>query len=148
MSNLRQFPSDPSSVAKVPMRHAEKLEVTARDVAEMDGRLCGDTSLNTPVHNDGTTMEWEDRLVDPAPDAETIVAEYDETKRQESALRPALGVLTERERRVFMARRLTEDPPTLEELGREMSISGERVRQLETRAFAKVKRAAGQQLRG
>jgi RNA polymerase sigma-32 factor len=93
-------------------------------------------------------MEWEDTLVDPAPDAETIVAEYDETKRQESALRAALGVLTERERRVFMARRLTEDPPTLEELGREMSISGERVRQLETRAFAKVKRAAWQQLRG
>lgn len=134
----------PERVAAV----AEKLEVTPRDVVEMDGRLCGDTSLNTPVHNDGTTMEWEDTLVDPAPDAETIVAEYDETKRQESALRAALGVLTERERRVFMARRLTEDPPTLEELGREMSISGERVRQLETRAFAKVKRAAWQQLRG
>ena len=93
-------------------------------------------------------MEWEDTLVDPAPDAETIVAEYDETKRQESALRAALGVLSEREKRVFMARRLTEDPPTLEELGREMSISSERVRQLETRAFAKVKRAAWQQLRG
>jgi len=134
----------PERVAAV----AEKLEVTPRDVVEMDGRLCGDTSLNTPVHNDGTTMEWEDTLVDPAPDAETIVAEYGETKRQESALRAALGVLTERERRVFMARRLTEDPPTLEELGREMSISGERVRQLETRAFAKVKRAAWQQLRG
>jgi RNA polymerase sigma-32 factor len=127
---------------------AERLEVTPRDVIEMDGRLGGDTSLNTPIHNDGTTMEWEETLVDPAPDAETIVVEYDETKRQEIALRAALGVLTERERRVFKARRLTEDPPTLEELGREMSISSERVRQLETRAFAKVKRAAWQQLRG
>jgi RNA polymerase sigma-32 factor len=134
----------PEKVAAV----TEKLEVTPREVIEMDGRLRGDTSLNTPVHNDGATMEWEDTLVDPAPDAETIVAEYDETKRQESALRAALGVLTEREKRVFMARRLTEDPPTLEELGREMSISGERVRQLEARAFAKVKRAAWQQLRG
>jgi RNA polymerase sigma-32 factor len=123
---------------------AQRLEVTPRDVVEMDGRLGGDLSLNTPVSSDAGPMEWEDTLVDPAPDAETIVADYDETTRQEGALREALEVLTERERRVFVARRLTEDPPTLEELGRNMSISSERVRQLETRAFAKVKRAAWQ----
>ena len=96
---------------------AQTLEVTPGDVIEMDARLNGDLSLNVPVNSDGGAMEWEDTLVDPAPDAETIVVEYDETKRQEIALRAALGVLTERERRVFMARRLTEDPPTLEELG-------------------------------
>jgi RNA polymerase sigma-32 factor len=123
---------------------AENLEVTPRDVVEMDGRLSGDLSLNTPVNSDVGTMEWADTLVDPGPDAETIVAEYDETTRQEGALRAALDVLPERERRVFVARRLTENPPTLEELGREMSISSERVRQLETRAFAMVKRAAWQ----
>ena len=123
---------------------AENLEVTPRDVVEMDGRLSGDLSLNTPVNSDVGTMEWADTLVDPGPDAETIVAEYDETMRQEGALRAALDVLPERERRVFVARRLTENPPTLEELGREMSISSERVRQLETRAFAMVKRAAWQ----
>jgi RNA polymerase sigma-32 factor len=123
---------------------AENLEVTPRDVVEMDGRLGGDLSLNTPVNSDSGTMEWADTLVDPGPDAETIVAEYDETMRQEGALRAALDVLPERERRVFVARRLTENPPTLEELGREMSISSERVRQLETRAFAMVKRAAWQ----
>jgi RNA polymerase sigma-32 factor len=134
----------PEAVAAV----AEKLEVAPSDVIEMDGRLGGDLSLNTPVNNDGTTMEWEDTLVDPMPDAETIVADYDETTRQERALRVALGVLTEREKRVFVARRLSEDPPTLDELGREMCISSERVRQLETRAFAKVKRSAWQQLRG
>jgi RNA polymerase sigma-32 factor len=127
---------------------AQKLEVTPHDVIEMDGRLGGDLSLNTPVNSDGAAMEWEDTLVDPTPDAETIVAEYDETTQQQGALRAALAVLTEREKRVFVARRLTEDAPTLEELGRTMSISSERVRQLETRAFAKVKRAAWQHLKG
>jgi RNA polymerase sigma-32 factor len=121
---------------------AQKLEVTPRDVVEMDGRLGGDLSLNTPLNSDAGTMEWEDTLVDPGPDAETLVAEFDETTRQEGALRAALEVLTEREKRVFVARRLTENPPTLDELGRDMSISSERVRQLETQAFAKVKRAA------
>jgi RNA polymerase sigma-32 factor len=127
---------------------AQKLEVTPHDVIEMDGRLGGDLSLNTPVNSDGAAMEWEDTLVDPAPDAETIVADYDESTQQQGALRAALAVLTERERRVFVARRLTEDAPTLEELGCAMSISSERVRQLETRAFAKVKRAAWQHLKG
>lgn len=126
---------------------AETLEVTAHDVIEMDGRLGGDLSLNTPVSSDGGPMEWADTLVDPTPDAETIVADYDETTQQQSALRAALAVLTERERQVFVARRLTEDAPTLEELGRAMSISSERVRQLETRAFAKVRRAAWQHFR-
>ena len=89
-------------------------------------------------------MQWEDTLVDESPNAETLVAEHDETTRRERALRAALSVLTERERRVFEARLLAENPSTLEQLGREMAISGERVRQLETRAFAKVRRAAWQ----
>jgi len=113
----------------------------------MDCRLAGDLSMNTPVSNDGGTIEWGDTLVDQAQDSEAIVAEYDESTRQESALNAALHLLTERERRVFEARRLTEDPPTLEQLGHELSISSERVRQIETRAFAKVKRAAWQNLR-
>jgi RNA polymerase sigma-32 factor len=126
---------------------AETLEVTPRDVVEMDCRLAGDLSLNTPVSNDGRTIEWGDTLVDEAPDAEAIVAKYDESTRQESALHSALDVLTGRERRVFEARRLIEDPPTLEQLGRELSISSERVRQIETSAFAKVKREAQRHLR-
>ena len=133
----------PETVAAV----AESLEVSPRDVVEMDCRLAGDLSLNTPVTNDEGAVEWGDMLVDKAPDAEAIVAEYDESARQENALHAALDVLTERERRVFEARRLTEDPPTLEQLGREMSISSERVRQIETHAFTKVRRAAWQKLR-
>jgi len=133
----------PETVAAV----AQSLEVSQRDVVEMDRRLAGDLSLNAPVNSDAGVVEWTDTLVDETPNAETIVAEYDESTRQESALHAALDVLTERERKVFEARRLTEDPPTLEELGREMSISSERVRQIETRAFVKVKRAAWQNLR-
>jgi RNA polymerase sigma-32 factor len=126
---------------------AETLEVTPRDVVEMDGRLAGDLSLNAPVSSDGGTMEWGDTLVDETPGAELIVAEYDESTRQESALHAALEVLTGRERRVFEARRLTEDPPTLEQLGQELSISSERVRQIEIGAFAKVRREAQRHLR-
>jgi RNA polymerase sigma-32 factor len=126
---------------------AETLEVTPRDVVEMDSRLAGDLSLNMPVGKDGGAIEWGDTLVDEAADAEAIVAEYDESTRQETALHAALDVLTGRERRVFEARRLTEDPPTLEQLGRELSISSERVRQIETSAFAKVRREAKRQMR-
>jgi RNA polymerase sigma-32 factor len=125
---------------------ARELVVPVRDVIEMSSRLTGDVSLNAPVSDDGPT-EWEARLVDHAPNAEAIVAEQDESSQKAKALRSALDVLTARERRVFEARRLSEDPPGLEQLGRELSISGERVRQIETLAFEKVKRAATRRLR-
>ena len=125
---------------------ARELVVPVREVIEMSSRLTGDVSLNAPVSDDGAT-EWEARLVDHSPNAEAIVAEQDESSQKAKALRSALDVLTARERRVFEARRLSEDPPGLEELGRELSISGERVRQIEALAFEKVKRAATRRLR-
>jgi RNA polymerase sigma-32 factor len=121
---------------------AEHLGVTAADVIEMDGRLRGDFSLNKPMDDDGQTAEWESMLVDDSPDAEVILAEQDETTQQTSALVAALKVLTPRERQVFEARRLNENPPTLAELANRMDISPERVRQIENHAFEKVKRAA------
>jgi RNA polymerase sigma-32 factor len=126
---------------------ADKLEVTARDVIEMDGRLCGDLSLNTRVGDGERSAEWEATLADESPDAEEIVAEHDERARRSTALRAALDVLTERERHVFEARRLAEKPLTLEQIACELSISSERVRQIETSAFAKVKRATIQAAR-
>ena len=120
---------------------ADKLEVTARDVVEMDGRLGGDVSLNSRVGDDDRSAEWETLLIDGSPNVEEIVAERDEAGRRSTALRAALEILTERERRVFEARRLAEIPLTLEQLGCELSISSERVRQIEARAFGKVKRA-------
>ncbi|WP_426440995.1 RNA polymerase sigma factor RpoH [Bradyrhizobium genosp. P] len=120
---------------------AEKLDVTARDVVEMDTRLHGDLSLNVRFGDEDHSTEWEAMIADEGPDSETMVAEHDEATQRSKALHAALDVLTERERRVFEARRLTEQPLTLEQLGLELSISSERVRQIETSAFAKVKRA-------
>ena len=125
---------------------ARELVVPLREVIEMSGRLAGDLSLNAPVDDDGPT-EWEAMLVDQSPNAEAIVAEQDEGSQKARALHSALDVLTPRERRVFEARRLREDPPSLDELGRELSISGERVRQIETLAFEKVRRAATRRFR-
>ncbi|MGJ4942539.1 RNA polymerase factor sigma-32 [Bradyrhizobium sp. HKCCYLS1011] len=125
---------------------ARELEVSPRDVIEMDCRLTGDLSLNTPITDDGQTTEWQAMLVDGSPDAETIVGDHDERAQRSEALHAALGVLSERERRVLEVRRLADDPPSLEALGREMSISNERVRQIEARAFEKVKRAAADHL--
>ncbi|QIO31823.1 RNA polymerase sigma factor RpoH [Bradyrhizobium sp. 1(2017)] len=120
---------------------AERLEVTAREVMEMDARLNGDMSLNARVGGEEDGAEWETLLVDDAVDAETVLADREQTERRSSALRAALGGLTARERHVLEARRLADHPVTLDQLGVELSISSERVRQIEIRAFAKVRRA-------
>jgi RNA polymerase sigma-32 factor len=125
---------------------ASSLGVEPREVIEMDCRLRGDASLNKPINDEGQTLEWEDMLADPASNAEAILVEQDEGVRQKRALYAALNVLTERERRVFEARRLAQKPPTLDQLAHKMSISAERVRQIEAQAFAKVRRAARNQL--
>jgi RNA polymerase sigma-32 factor len=119
---------------------ARELAVPVRDVIEMGARLTGDLSLNATVSRQGED-EWESMLVDDAPDAEAIVTEQEEKAQRTNALSSALNTLNERERRVFVARRLSEHPPSLEQLGRDLRISSERVRQIEISAFAKVKRA-------
>jgi RNA polymerase sigma-32 factor len=124
---------------------ASSLSVTPREVIEMDCRLRGDESLNKPFRDEGQAVEWETMLVDPAPNAEAILAEQEEGVRQRKALYAALDVLTERERRVFEARRLARKPLTLDQLAHELSISAERVRQIEAHAFAKVQRVARNQ---
>jgi len=144
---MNKFGGDRSGLTQeVAEAVARELVVPIREVIEMSSRLTGDVSLNAPVSDDGPT-EWEAMLVDHSPNAEAIVVEQDESAQKAKALRLALGVLSARERRVFEARRLREDPPSLEELGRELSISGERVRQIETSAFEKVRRAATRRLR-
>ncbi|WXU25559.1 RNA polymerase sigma factor RpoH [Bradyrhizobium sp. A5] len=120
---------------------AGKLEVTAREVIEMDARLNGDMSLNARVGDEDSGTELEALLVDGAADAETTLADHELSEHRTRALRAALGGLAARERRIFEARRLTERPVTLDQLARELAISSERVRQIEIRAFGKVKRA-------
>jgi RNA polymerase sigma-32 factor len=120
---------------------AKRLGVTEQDVIDMNRRLGGDASLNAPIRDEGDAGEWQDWLVDDAPSQERTLAESEELGNRRSALSDALGVLNDRERRIFEARRLADDPITLEELAEEFGVSRERVRQIEVRAFEKVQKA-------
>jgi RNA polymerase sigma-32 factor len=146
--NLRKAKSSISALEEGGMRHdqveliAARLGVRAQDVIDMNSRLGGDVSLNAPVRDDGDSGEWQDWLVDEAPSPERVLAESEELDERRKALAAALGVLAPgRERRIFEARRLAEEPTTLEDLADEFGVSRERVRQIEARAFEKVQKA-------
>ncbi|WP_420131657.1 RNA polymerase factor sigma-32 [Rhodopseudomonas sp.] len=118
------------------------LDVPLRDVIEMDQRLSGDLSLNAPLSDLDEGGEWQDLIADDTPSAEAILEGHDELDRQRGALREALVQLDARERYIFSARHLGERPASFEAIGQSLSISAERVRQIEARAFAKVASAA------
>jgi RNA polymerase sigma-32 factor len=120
---------------------AKQLAVTEQDVIDMNRRLAGDASLNTPIREDGDSGEWLDWLVDDTPSPERVLADSEELDNRRKALGEALTVLNARERRIFEARRLEETPATLEELAAEFGVSRERVRQIEVRAFDRVEKA-------
>jgi RNA polymerase sigma-32 factor len=120
---------------------ATQLGVTEQEVIDMNRRLGGDTSLNAPIRADTEGGEWQDWLVDDHEDQETVLAESEEFDNRRAALKSALSVLNDRERRIFEARRLADEPVTLEELAAEFGVSRERVRQIEVRAFEKVQQA-------
>jgi RNA polymerase sigma-32 factor len=120
---------------------AERLKVAERDVVTMNRRLRGDVSLNAPVRDDDEAGQAMDGLVDPTPTREMTLAEEQESAHRHDALKNAIAKLNPRERRIFTARRLTDDPATLEELAAKYGVSRERIRQIEERAFQKVKAA-------
>jgi RNA polymerase sigma-32 factor len=120
---------------------ATKLEVSEEDVISMNRRLGGDSSLNAPLRADADGGEWQDWLVDDETDQETELADREEMDNRRSYLTDAIDTLTPREKRIFEARRLAEDPLTLEELSSEFGVSRERIRQIEVRAFEKVQKA-------
>ncbi|GJD50767.1 RNA polymerase sigma factor RpoH [Methylobacterium crusticola] len=124
---------------------ATRLGVPEQDVIEMNRRLGGDASLNAPLREEGEG-EWQDWLVDDSPTQETVLAREQEGQNRLAALKDALGVLNPRERRIFEARRLADDPITLEDLSSEFGVSRERVRQIEVRAFEKVQDAVKRNL--
>jgi RNA polymerase sigma-32 factor len=123
---------------------AKKLGVSTDDVISMNRRLGGDASLNAPIRAETESGEWQDWLVDDTPDQEELLAESEELDRRRSYLSDALSTLNDRERRIFEARRLAEDPITLEDLSVEFGVSRERIRQIEVRAFEKVQKAVTQ----
>lgn len=120
---------------------ATRLGVSKQDVIEMNRRMAGDASLNAPLREEGEG-EWQDWLVDDSSaDQEHVLLRQEESNNRLDALRGALTVLNPRERRIFEARRLSDDPVTLEDLSEEFGVSRERVRQIEVRAFEKVQSA-------
>ena len=136
ISALEEGDLKPENVTAI----AHRLGVSEKEVIDMNRRLGGDASLNSPLRVDGEG-EWQDWLVDDSATQETLLAESEEADNRHVALRNALGVLNERERRIFEARRLQDNPMTLEELSEEFGVSRERVRQIEVRAFEKVQAA-------
>ena len=144
--NLRKAKSQISALDEGDLRPdqvekiATRLGVSQQDVIDMNRRMSGDASLNAPLREEGEG-EWQDWLVDDSTSQENLLVDREETDNRLGALRQALGVLNDRERRIFEARRLAEDPITLEELSSEFDISRERVRQIEVRAFEKVQAA-------
>jgi len=145
--NLRKAKSKISVLDEGDMRPdqvkiiARQLGVTQTDVIHMNRRLGGDSSLNAPIREEGNSSEWEDRLVDEQADQETTLAASEEFENRHKALASALSALNDRERRIFEARRLAEEPITLNELADEFGVSRERVRQISVCAFEKVQKA-------
>ncbi len=118
----------------------DQLGVTATELTDMNRRLSGgDASLNAPLRSDGES-EWQDWLADDTADQETRLAEREELGNRHTLLTGAMKDLTDRERDIIQARRLQDEPATLEELSQKYGVSRERVRQIEVRAFEKLQR--------
>ncbi len=126
----------PENVTKI----AHDLSVSEAEVISMNRRLAGsDASLNVTVGSDGdSTSQWQDWLEDEDSDQAGAYAEKDEYDTRITLLTEAMGVLNDRERDVLTKRRLSESPVTLEELSESYSVSRERIRQIEVRAFEKL----------
>ena len=123
---------------------ADELNVPETDVISMNQRMAGgDRSLNVTVggaDSDGSS-EWQDWLEDDTDDQETLFAEREEFSARQKLMLEAMSILNEREVRIIEARRLSEPPLTLEQLADEFSVSRERIRQIEGRAFEKLSEA-------
>ncbi len=145
--NLRKMKGKIKALEEGDMTHehveqiAQKLGVSEAEVVSMNQRLSGDASLNAPIRAaEGEAGQWQDWLVDESESQETTLIKQDELEVRREMLHDAFSVLNEREQRIFEARRLSEDPLTLEALSHEFDISRERVRQIEVRAFEKVQK--------
>ncbi len=146
--NLRRMKSKISALEEGDLKPdqvkliAKTLGVEESDVISMNRRLGGDTSLNAPLRTDGDgDGEWQDWLVDTSENQEEVLADNEETGMRNAMLREALTKLDPRERRVIEARKLQDEPATLEDLSQEFNVSRERIRQIEVRAFDKLQKA-------
>ena len=120
---------------------SKRLDVDSEEVINMNRRMMGqEKSLNDPIKS-GETDEWQDWLVDNSLDQELIVSQKQEYDDKKELLKDAMKILNEREKEIINARRLSENPKTLEELSKKFKISRERIRQIETKAFEKLQKS-------
>tara|TARA_Y100001958_G_C21213749_1_gene539251 strand:- start:250 stop:1152 length:903 start_codon:yes stop_codon:yes gene_type:complete len=120
---------------------SRRLDVDSNEVINMNRRMMGqEKSLNDPIKS-GETDEWQDWLVDESLDQELAISQKQEYDDKKELLDSAMKILNEREKEIIFARRLSEEPKTLEELSKTYKISRERIRQIETKAFEKLQKS-------
>jgi len=120
---------------------SKRLNVESYEVVNMNRRMMGqEKSLNDPIKS-GEKDEWQDWLADDSLDQELIVSQKQEYYDKKELLNNAMKILNEREKEIITARRLSEEPKTLEELSKKYKISRERIRQIETKAFEKLQKS-------
>ena len=120
---------------------SKRLDVDSEEVVNMNRRMMGqEKSLNSPIKS-GETDEWQDWLIDESLDQELIISQQQEFNEKKELLENAMKILNEREKEIINARRLSENPVTLEELSKKYKISRERIRQIETKAFEKLQKS-------
>ena len=120
---------------------SNRLDVDSSEVINMNRRMMGqEKSLNDPVKA-GETDEWQDWLADDKMDQELVLSQKQEFDDKKELLYSSINILNDRERQILEARRLTENPKTLEELSKKYKISRERIRQIETKAFEKLQKS-------
>ncbi len=120
---------------------SKRLDVDSNEVVNMNRRMMSqEKSLNDPI-KDGEGSEWQDWLVDDSLDQELIVSQQQEYNDKKELLNNSMKILNEREKEIIVARRLSENPLTLEELSKKYKISRERIRQIETKAFEKLQKS-------
>tara|TARA_Y100000816_G_C26043078_1_gene546416 strand:- start:171 stop:1067 length:897 start_codon:yes stop_codon:yes gene_type:complete len=120
---------------------SKRLDVDSNEVVNMNRRMMGqEKSLNDPIKK-GESEEWQDWLVDESLDQELIVSQKQEYNDKKELLYKAIKILNDREKEIIQARRLSENPKTLDELSKKYKISRERIRQIETKAFEKLQKS-------
>ena len=118
---------------------ANKLAVSKNEVVSMNRRLSGkELSLNSPIGEGGD--EWQDWIEDKGLDHELKFAQREEMKQRKNLLTDSIKILNDREKEIIYARRLNDEPTTLENLSKKYKISRERVRQIENKAFEKLQK--------
>ena len=120
---------------------SKRLDVESHEVINMNRRMMGqEKSLNDPIKS-GEADEWQDWLVDDSRDQELVISQQQEYNDKKDLLKSAMKILNEREKEIIIARRLSENPTTLDDLSKKYKVSRERVRQIETKAFEKLQKS-------